>query len=699
MKTYLSMLVLTIVSVVNADSYAEQLKLPAIFSDGMVLQSGETLPVWGTANSKADVTVQFTGQKKTTTADAEGKWLIRLDAMEVSSTGRRMIISSGDQSEAINDVLVGEVWFCSGQSNMAVPLSFLGGKAAEERYQPIADYIQKEIKTAKDPLLRQFNVGGATSPFNELNTMQGSWISSSPSTNWSFTGTGYFFGKELRAKLKAPVGLIKSAYGGTRIEAWIAKSGYMEFGALKTRYEKDIQSLKQKSDAWDQERADKEFSEKMKKWEEDGKQGRLPGKPRRPESNVQFQATLFNGMVHPVIPYGIKGVIWYQGETNAMTNGDEYTVLFEALVNSWRKAWGKADMPFYMAQLANWKGFRDWMKVCDAQRRAIGKVQNTGMAVLYDIGEEKDIHPNNKDDVGKRLALWALKNDYKLDIPVCSGPLYRSHEVNGDHIIVAFDRAGSGLMVGHKELLNETTEVNEPLKHFEVAGVDVDWQPARAEITGKNTIKVWSETVPQPTRVRYAWKPNPVGVNLYNKEGLPASLFTSELNLVDIQLRSETKPEFFDSLQKVFGAYPVQGTTIKPESPGKNIALEADVQASSVAGDQLPKMAIDGNLDTGWASAKEGNKAWITINLGKKYRITHVGYRSRPGVFDTVTSFRLTFGDGSHQMCFLDENKQNEFQYFDIKDVDTNLMRWAVFQSKFANTGAMDIAVYGVPAD
>ena len=254
-------------------------------------------------------------------------------------------------------------------------------------------------------------------------------------------------------------------------------------------------------------------------------------------------------------------------------------------------------------------------------------------------------------------------------------------------------------MVGRKELLNEAKEVNEPLKHFEVAGVDVDWQPARAEIASNNTVRVWSVDVPRPNKVRYAWKPNPEGLNLYNKEGLPASLFTSEPNFVDLELRSDTRQEFLANLKQQFQIDSAEGTTAKPKNLGSNVALNAEVEASSEDGDLLAVKAIDGDLDTGWSAVKEdGRKAWLAIKLGKKYRITHIGYRSRPGVWNWVYSFKLTFPDESQQICFLDEKKPTEFYYFDIEDVETDRIRWSVFKSSYGiNPGVMEISVYGVP--
>ncbi|NIY16559.1 MAG: hypothetical protein GWM98_17520, partial [Nitrospinaceae bacterium] len=251
-------------------------------------------------------------------------------------------------------------------------------------------------------------------------------------------------------------------------------------------------------------------------------------------------ATIFNGMVNPVIPYAIKGTIWYQGEANSGYNPHRYGRNFRAMISSWRRHWGQGDFPFYFAQLANYgspkASSEGWPTVCDQQRRTLG-LKNTGMAVLYDIGESRDVHPHNKMDVGRRLALWALKHDYpsaerrgggKAASIVCSGPLYRSHSITDGKVVVLFDHAGSGLMTGEKPVMDAARETGEPLRFFEICGADRQWKQAQAEITGKDTVTVTHPEVPEPVSVRYGWSKNPEGANLYNKEGLPASIFTTE---------------------------------------------------------------------------------------------------------------------------------------------------------------------------
>ena len=260
------------------------------------------------------------------------------------------------------------------------------------------------------------------------------------------------------------------------------------------------------------------------------------------KKNQQQASTLFNAMVNPVIPYAIRGTIWYQGESNRDYNTLQYERHFSAMINSWRKQWGQGDFPFYFAQLANYQGrsrasyeppamkpveYDGWPSICDQQRRTLG-LKNTGMAVLSDIGEAADVHPHNKMDVGKRLALWALKHDYKKDIPVCSGPLYKSHEIKDDQVIISFDHAGSGLMSGSKVGMEATQETKAALKYFQICGEDRQWQWANVEITGKDTLAVSHPDLANPTVVRYAWSTNAKSANLYNKEGLPASIFTTE---------------------------------------------------------------------------------------------------------------------------------------------------------------------------
>jgi lysophospholipase L1-like esterase len=325
------------------------------------------------------------------------------------------------------------------------------------------------------------------------------------------------------------------------VEPWIPAAEFRKDEEMAAYFESNLSDLKE----WDPNRAEAEYQAAFQKWETERK-GRRPKKAVDPKTSRQFPATLFNAMVNPVVPYAIKGAIWYQGESNAGHNTLKYEHNFRTMISSWREHWGQGDFPFYFAQLANWKNpvsapveYDDWASVCDQQRRTLS-LKNTGMAVLNDIGEARDIHPYNKVDVGKRLALWALKNDYpstvlragkKAGDLVCSGPLYKSHIIKDGKVIITFDSVGTGLMSGAKAELADTKATDEPLKHFQICGADRQWKWAQAEITGTDTIAVSHAEVANPTVVRYAWAQNPETANLYNKEGLPASIFTTEAEI------------------------------------------------------------------------------------------------------------------------------------------------------------------------
>ena len=495
-----------------------------MFTDNMVIQRDTQAPVWGTADAgeKVNVTASW-GATTSTTTDDTGKWQVNLKTP--AAGGPHTITLKGNNSIKINNVLSGEVWFCSGQSNMDFYLKQLttfNPKRTAPEEQPTIDYINKEIATAEDDQLRQFEVTKNTSPFGPLDTLNGSWVSSSPKTNDGFSATAYFFARELRKELKVPVGIIKCAWGGTRVEPWIPADAYQQDKDMAAYIEHEHSSLKKAIASWDPNKV---------------KQGNRRRAAQSPITNQQAPATLFNGMVHPVMPYAIKGAIWYQGESNAGHNTTQYTKHFQAMITSWRKHWGQGDFPFYFVQLAT---FRDeakepldqdpWATVIDQQRRTLS-LKNTGMAVLNDIGEARDIHPHNKIDVGIRLALWALKNDYGKNIAACSGPLYQSHEIKDGKVVISFEHSGSGLMAGSKTGMAPTVASKDPLKGFQICGVDRKWQWAEATITGPNTVTVSHKDITEPTIVRYAWAPNPGKVNLYNKEGLPTSIFTTEVEI------------------------------------------------------------------------------------------------------------------------------------------------------------------------
>ena len=279
---------------------------------------------------------------------------------------------------------------------------------------------------------------------------------------------------------------------------------------------------------------DKAYKIKFKAWKKNGKQGSKPRPETHPNDDIGIPANFYNGMVASIVGYSLKGCIWYQGESNSGYMTDSYEAYFTTLINSWRADWGQGAFPFYWAQLSAYNQANDepldsdgWASVNDQQRRTL-KVANTGMAVTYDIGEAEDIHPHNKMDVGKRLALWALKNDYSFDNFVCSGPLYKSHTIIDGKVEIIFDHVGSGLMVGKKILNNPTVVSDTSLNRFQIAGKEGKWKWAKAEITSENKIIVWHADISEPTVVRYAWSINPAGANLYNKEGLPASVFSTE---------------------------------------------------------------------------------------------------------------------------------------------------------------------------
>jgi len=532
--------------IISCHSALAEIQLPVLFSDGMVLQQKAKVPVWGWAVKGRQVEVVFNNQTKITTVDDNGKWMLHLDPLKASAEPSELKITVGPESKTIKNVLVGEVWLCSGQSNMDYTIrGLLHRPAFNKKYQPISEAIKKEILTARDPLFRQIVVKEyRNSHFKKFESFKGRWIESSPQNNGAFTATGYFFGRQLRDELKVPVALIKSAWGGTMIQPWIPKNSYQANAALKKYYEQQITSIKQQINTWDEAKAQSNYEGSISEWEKQKKDAiaaskKIPRKPRpaqHPERFTWVPSTLYNAMIHPLVPYSIKGVIWYQGESN-VHRAELYGQFLTSLISGWREAWNQGDFPFYYAQLANWENPRaklrkgspnpvdnvPWATVCNQQRLTL-KVKNTGMAVLHDIGEAEDIHPKNKIDVGKRLALWALAKDYGKNI-IFSGPLYKSSEFTDSKVIISFSSAGEGLMVGKKELLQKAVEVALPLKGFQICGSERVWKWAEAKIISKDKVEVYSSEIESPTEVRYAWAQNAEGSNLYNKNGLPTSVF------------------------------------------------------------------------------------------------------------------------------------------------------------------------------
>jgi sialate O-acetylesterase len=522
----------------------------ALFTDGMVIQRNTQAPIWGTADPGEQVSVSGSwGATQAAIAGQDGNWIVKLQTPEAG--GPHSLTIKGENSIKIGNVLSGEVWFCSGQSNMGWRMEQLADpitkpkperKHTAKEHLAAAAHIKQEIETAQDTALRYFTVPKTTSPLQASKNLTGSWAVCSPENTGQFYATAYFFARELRRELNVPVGLIQCAWGGTRIEPWMPEEAFAKDPDAAIHFKNERAKIAEAASKWDPVQVEKAYTAAMQQWQknrkdESGKKKRKPLKAIDPSANKQIPTTLFNSMMYPVIPYAIRGAIWYQGESNTGHRLSHYETSFRLMIESWREHWGQGDFPFYFAQLANFKEpiltpleSDNWASIREQQRRTLA-LTNTGMAVLTDIGESNDVHPHNKIDVGKRLALWALKHDYNADIPVWSGPLYKSHEIRGNQVIVRFDSVGSGLMSGTKTGLQDCQPSSEPLKHFQICGNDRQWRWAQVEIIGKDAVAVTHPDIQEPQHVRYAWSTNPKSANLYNQAGLPASIFTTEAEI------------------------------------------------------------------------------------------------------------------------------------------------------------------------
>jgi sialate O-acetylesterase len=438
-------------------------KPAALFSDNAVLQQGQKVPVWGTADEGADVTVSFQGQSATAKAQ-NGRWQVTLDSLK-SGGPYEMTIASGGQRLTLKNILVGEVWIASGQSNMQWPVN----RSAN---------AEKTIAESANPMLRLFSVPreSADEPRDSVNA---AWVECNPQTVPDFSAVAYFFGRDLQSKLGVPVGMIHTSYGGTPAEAWTSRAA-LEANA-------DLKSL-------------------------------LASPPAGTQA-FQRPTGLYNAMIHPLIPYAIKGAIWYQGESNA-GRAYQYKTLFPTMIRNWRQDWGQGDFPFLFVQLAPFHkkvsqpGDSQWAELREAQRLTLKQVPATAMAVITDVGDEDDIHPQKKEPVGQRLALAALALAYGKDVEY-SGPAYAGMEVRGHEIWLRFDHVDGGLVA-----------MGDALEGFTIAGADQKFHPATAEIRGDKVV-VSSPEVSQPVAVRYGWADYPV-VNLANRAGLLASPFATD---------------------------------------------------------------------------------------------------------------------------------------------------------------------------
>lgn len=507
-----------------------ELTLPALISDNMVVQQNQQVNIWGWATPGERVTVipswDHTGSGVAVVADAGGRWRSKLQTPVASATKHTLVIKGGERTIVVRNVLVGEIWLCSGQSNMAKQMR---GSANE----PIKGGPEA-IASSDNDLIRMFTVGvkkGAS--FSEANNdCAGAWVSAKPATVSSFSAVGYFFARELHAQLGegVPVGIMNASLGGTSAQAWT--------GMLYLRYDDELN------------KAVDAFEQGQEQWQRDCKKADQAGAPRPRRPWHYGPSTLYNLFVAPVTPMTIRGVIWYQGESNAypIEEARRYQRLFTVLINSWRDAFGNKDLPFYYVQLAGHVNHTpgtpvdvymgpprnaSWAFLRESQL-AVSRLANVGMAVAIDLGDANCIHPADKLGVGQRLALWALAKDYGMDLTY-SGPIYSGYSIEGDRIRIRFNHA-EGLHGAVKNYGSPETVVNYAalnaapndgrLRGFAIAGADRTFVWANAIIDAQDVI-VHSSDVRNPVAVRYGWDLFPV-CNLYNAAGLPASPFRTD---------------------------------------------------------------------------------------------------------------------------------------------------------------------------
>jgi len=512
MKHFRKIVVLT-AYLITLSLYAK-LKMPAVFSDNMVLQRDEKVAVWGWADAGQSVQIVFGGQKKSAKADNTGRFMALLDPMPMNKEGRSLLITAGQDKVEIKNILVGEVWLCSGQSNMQMSV-----KSSK-------DYEKEQAESSRYPLIRMF-LTDLKANIKPQDDCTGSWKICAPENVGAFSATAYFFGRKIFQELDVPVGLIRTCWGGTGIEAWTPMESLKKYPAVMEYKAK----MDERAKTFDAKVAEEQYAKKIEEWNGKVKKAKEEGKnpPRRPRKSIHphtdqnYPANLYNAMIHPLVPYTVRGGIWYQGEHNAGSPQSAvlYRDLMENMVLQWRKLWNR-DFPFYAVQLVNYrkpqvKPVEDtgWAVIRESFLKFHKEVPGCGMAVGIDVGEEKDIHPKDKQTIGLRLAHQALAKTYGKNV-VPGGPIYKDMKKQGGSIAISFDDIGSGLMAKDGEL-----------KRFAIAGADKKFVDAKAVIKGE-TVVVSSPEVPDPVAVRYAWAENPTGCNLYNEEGFAASPFRTD---------------------------------------------------------------------------------------------------------------------------------------------------------------------------
>ncbi|QIF05212.1 sialate O-acetylesterase [Roseimicrobium sp. ORNL1] len=550
-----------------AGSLQADVKLASVFTDNMVLQRGKPVAVWGTADAGEEVSISFAGQSKKATADKGGAWKVSLEKLEASAEGRDFVVK-GKNEVTLKNVVVGEVWICSGQSNMQWSV-----KSSNDS--------DKEIADANHPNIRLFTVPNVAQdePQKVVAGTKG-WLVCTPENIPSFTGVGYFFGRELQTKLDVPIGLINTSWGGTRAEAWTSKPALEAVPSLKaiiTGWDEFFKTYDAAKAKEQYEAAAKVQNEKIAQIKEENAK---PGAAQKPVPNAPgaFQdqtksqhrpAVLFNAMIAPLVPYAVKGAIWYQGESN-QKRAEQYQTLLPAMIKDWRKQWGD-DFSFYIVQLAGFGpsgpkpiGTPDtWAELQWAQFLTAIKTPKCGLAVANDIGDEKDIHPKNKQEVGRRLARQALVKDYKVQNLLSGGPVYGGADVTGNKIVVHFSNA-DGLKA------RDGGEI----KGFLICGADRVWKPAKAKVfAGRPQVHVSSEEVKNPVAVRYAWVGWIPEANLVNKDGLPTGVFRSDK--FDLSTKDVVNP-FVENVAPAPApapaAVPAKKEEVRPAEPAKKAA-------------------------------------------------------------------------------------------------------------------------------
>jgi len=480
-----------------AISVRADVTVPALLADHMVVQRGLPVHVWGMAAPHEAVSATFRGETKSATADDDGRWSVYLSPGEAG--GPFQLTIKATNTLVLNDVLVGDVWVASGQSNMEFPMTELVN-------------AQTEISAAQYPKIRLFMVKHKPADYPLEDVESKGWAACTPETVADSSAVAYFFARHLQQKLGVPIGLVETFWGGTAAESWTSLHALSSDAALMPVFAARAKTVAEESTTVLRlQREEREFQLAVEQAKAEGKP--LPWRQWHPDFAAWAPAALYNGMIAPLTPSAIRGVIWYQGEANSGPDrAPLYARLFQTMIRDWRNQWGEGDFPFLFVQIANWNTAPDgmWPEVRDAQRQALA-LKNTGMAVTIDIGDAVDIHPKNKQDVGLRLALAARAIAFgeKLE---WSGPLVRQVTHEEHALRVWFDHAGGLTAKGGTELTG-----------FEIAGADGKYSPADAKIEGESVV-VSSTAVHTPVSVRYGWAANPT-CNLFNKEGLPASPF------------------------------------------------------------------------------------------------------------------------------------------------------------------------------